>query len=50
MATTKNNLDKSSQPKDQKKPDNKRVETITPANDNGKPGAPANKPDKGKGL
>lgn len=44
MATTKDSLAKSSQPKEQKKADSKRVDTVTPANDSGKPGKPADKP------
>jgi hypothetical protein len=36
-----NNLEKGEQPTDQKKPDKERVPTVTPDNDNGDPGPPA---------
>ncbi|MHB8209640.1 hypothetical protein [Mucilaginibacter sp.] len=61
MATTKeyeskaktndSNLQKGTQAGEQNKPDNKRVKTVTPDNDNGDPGAPAQKysSNKGKG-
>lgn len=35
-----NNLEKGEQPTNQKRPDEKRVPTITPDNDNGDPGPP----------
>jgi hypothetical protein len=36
-----NNLEKGKQPTDQKNPDKERVPTVTPDNDNGNPGPPA---------
>lgn len=36
-----NNLEKGEQPTNQKKPDKERVPTVTPDNDNGDPGPPA---------
>lgn len=36
-----NYLEKGEQPTDQKKPDKERVHTVTPDNDNGEPGPPA---------
>ena len=36
-----NNLEKGKQPTEQKKEDEKRVPTVTPDNDNGDPGPPA---------
>ena len=42
-----NYLEKGEQPTDQNKPDPKRVATVTPDNDNGEPGRPAeDKPSK----
>lgn len=38
-----NYLEKGEQPTDQKKPDKERVPTVTPDNDNGDPGPPAEK-------
>jgi hypothetical protein len=35
-----NDLEKGSQPTEQKKPDEERVTTVTPDNDNGEPGPP----------
>lgn len=47
--TTNSNLAKGKQPTVQDKPDGKRVPTVTPDNDNGNPGAPANKNLSNKG-
>ncbi len=49
MTTGKDSLAKGKQPQEQKKPDSKRVDTVTPDNDNGKPGAPAAKNSSNKG-
>jgi hypothetical protein len=47
--TTDSNLAKGKQPTVQNKSDDKRVPTVTPDNDSGKPGAPANKNSSNKG-
>ncbi|WP_179414065.1 hypothetical protein HDF19_17065 [Mucilaginibacter sp. E4BP6] len=59
MATTKqyedkakasnSNLQKGTQAGEQSKPDNPRLKTVTPDNDNGDPGAPAQKDSSNKG-
>jgi len=46
---TDSNLAKGKQSTVQNKPDGKRVPTVTPDNDSGKPGAPANKNSSNKG-
>ena len=43
------NLSKGNQPTVQNKPDDKRVPTVAPDNDSGKPGAPAKKDSSNKG-
>jgi len=47
--TTDGNLAKGKQSTVQNKPDGKRVPTVTPDNDSGKPGAPASKNSSNKG-
>lgn len=49
--STDSNLAKGKQPTVQNKPDDKRVKTVAPDNDSGKPGAPAsiNSSNKGQG-
>lgn len=47
--STGSNLAKGKQSTVQNKPDSKRVLTVTPDNDSGKPGAPANKNSSNKG-
>jgi hypothetical protein len=49
MATPDKDLNKGTQPNVQKKADSPRVTTVTPGNDNGKPGAPASKDSSNKG-
>lgn len=43
------NLNKGKQPSEQKKADSPRVATVTPDNENGEPGAPAEKDSSNKG-
>jgi hypothetical protein len=49
MKTTEENTQKGKQPQVQQKADDKRVKTVTPDNDNGKPGAPAAEESSNKG-
>lgn len=49
MTPVKDSLAKGKQAQQQTKPDSKRVDTVTPDNDNGKPGAPATKDSSNKG-
>ncbi|RKR82532.1 hypothetical protein BDD43_2717 [Mucilaginibacter gracilis] len=49
MTADKDSLAKGKQAQEQNKPDNKRVTTVTPDNDNGKPGGPAKKDSSNKG-
>lgn len=49
MAAAKDSLAKGKQQQEQTKPDSERVPTVTPDNDNGKPGPPAKKDTSNKG-
>lgn len=49
LNNTDSNLAKGKQPTVQNKPDDKRVKTVAPDNDSGKPGAPAGKNSSNKG-